>query len=184
MKTPPATGTVRPLARAEIPSIVKVMGDLASDPVAQAQSRLKAIDVLLRAAATNHPASSDAKSHLSRARPFLDQLIQSPQDSSNSTLRKAMRLSQRIADLIGDCRLVELGLLAKSPSEMKTQEPGSRAKRAAKAADMAGQKIDQIDDKSASDEMRAQRKRRLIKGPSEFREIRDAAKLRSLKPDP
>ena len=69
-------------------------------------------------------------------------------------------------------RLVELGLLAKAPAEMKIRESGSRVKRAAKAADMAGQKIDQLDDKSASEEMRAQRKRRLIKGPSEFREMR------------
>ena len=41
-----------------------------------------------------------------------------------------------------------------------------------KAADMAGRKIDQLGDKSAPDEVRAQRKRRLIKGPSEFREMR------------
>jgi hypothetical protein len=57
---------------------------------------------------------------------------------------------------------------------MKTRESGSRAKRAAKAADMAGHKIDQLDDKSATDDERAQRKRRLIKGPSEFREMRGA----------
>jgi len=61
-----------------------------------------------------------------------------------------------------------------SLGEMKSREPGSRAKRAAKAADMAGRKIDQLDDKSAPDEVRAQRKRRLIKGPSEFREMRGA----------
>src|SRR4051812_13422324 len=63
-------------------------------------------------------------------------------------------------------RLIELGLLAKTPSEMKNREPGSRVKRAAKAADMAGQKIDQLGDKSAPAEVRAQRKRRLVKGPS------------------
>src|SRR6266853_29449 len=34
---------VHSLSRAEIPSIVKVMGELASDPTAQPQSRLKAI---------------------------------------------------------------------------------------------------------------------------------------------
>jgi hypothetical protein len=86
-------------SRAEIPSIVKVMGELASDPTAQPQSRLKAIDVLLRAAATDHPASSDAKAHLSRSRSFLDQLIQS-RDSPNNRLRRAASLSRRIADLI------------------------------------------------------------------------------------
>jgi hypothetical protein len=72
-------------------------------------------------------------------------------------------------------RLVELGLLANGPGEKKAREPGSRAKRAAKAADMAGQKIDQLGDMSAPDEERAQRKRRLIKGPSEFREMRGDA---------
>jgi Arc/MetJ-type ribon-helix-helix transcriptional regulator len=69
-------------------------------------------------------------------------------------------------------RLVDLGLLAKGPHEMKTRVPGSRVKSATKAANMAGKKIDQLDDKSASDEVRAQRKRRLIKGPSEFRQMR------------
>ena len=69
-------------------------------------------------------------------------------------------------------RLIELGLVAKGADEKKAREPGSRAKRAAKAADMAGRKIDQLGDKSAPDEVRAQRKRRLIKGPSEFREMR------------
>lgn len=67
-------------------------------------------------------------------------------------------------------RILELGLLAKGPSEKKA--PGSRAKRAAKAADMAGHKIDQLGDMSAPDEERAQRKRRLIKGPAEFRDMR------------
>jgi len=57
-------------SRAEIPSIVKGMGELATGPTAQPQNRLKAIDVLLRAAATDHPVSSDAKAHLSRSRCF------------------------------------------------------------------------------------------------------------------
>ena len=101
MKKATSAKTVRPLARAELPSIVKVMGELASDPSVKAQSRLKAIDVLLRAAAANHPASSDAKAHLARARSFLDQLIQS-QDPPKTVLSKATRLSQRIADLSRD----------------------------------------------------------------------------------
>jgi hypothetical protein len=78
-------------------------------------------------------------------------------------------------------RLVELGLLAKGPGEMKTREPGSRAKRAAKAAELAGRKIDQLADKSAPDEVRAQRKQRLVKGPSEFREMRDEARRATVK---
>ena len=42
-----------------------------------------------------------------------------------------------------------------------------------KSADMAGRTIDAIDDQSAPAEDRAKRKRRLLKGPREFREMRD-----------
>ena len=62
-------------------------------------------------------------------------------------------------------RLVELGLEA-------TQQRGSRANRAAKASEMAAQEIDRISDPSATKEERQLRKRRLIKGPKEFRDIR------------
>jgi hypothetical protein len=51
--------------------------------------------------------------------------------------------------------------------------PSSRssAKGAPKAAEMAGRKIDQLGDRSATDEERASRKRRLIRGPKEFRDM-------------
>jgi hypothetical protein len=39
-------------------------------------------------------------------------------------------------------------------------------------AEMAGQEIDRLGDPSATDEERQLRKRRLIKGPNEFRDIR------------
>jgi len=45
-------------------------------------------------------------------------------------------------------------------------------KAAAKASDMAGAAIDRLTDKSAPHEERASRKRRLLKGPKEFREWR------------
>ena len=41
-----------------------------------------------------------------------------------------------------------------------------------KSADMAGRTIDTIDDQSVSAHDRAKRKRRLLKGPQEFREMR------------
>jgi hypothetical protein len=47
-----------------------------------------------------------------------------------------------------------------------------RAKGAPKAAEMAGRKIDQLGDPSATDEERSSRKRRLIRGPKEFRDMR------------
>jgi hypothetical protein len=43
----------------------------------------------------------------------------------------------------------------------------------AKALEMAGSTIDRLSDKSAPPHEQAKRKRRLVKGPSEFREIRD-----------
>jgi hypothetical protein len=41
-----------------------------------------------------------------------------------------------------------------------------------KAAAMAGREIDRLGDREATREQRAQRKRRLIKGPREFRGMR------------
>jgi hypothetical protein len=63
--------------------------------------------------------------------------------------------------------LVEVGL-ASAPAAARRGK-----KTAAKASDMAGEMIDWLSDKSAPAEERAKRKRRLVKGPSEFREMRD-----------
>jgi hypothetical protein len=63
-------------------------------------------------------------------------------------------------------RLVELGLTA-------TRRAVPTSKRAAaKARTMARATIDQLSDRSAPPEEQAKRKRRLIKGPTEFREMR------------
>jgi hypothetical protein len=62
-------------------------------------------------------------------------------------------------------RLVELGLETTHRREALTN-------RAAKASEMAAQEIDRLGDLSATDEERQLRKRRLIKGPKEFRGIR------------
>jgi hypothetical protein len=45
-------------------------------------------------------------------------------------------------------------------------------KAVAKALDLAGQQIDKLSDQSATAEERQERKRRLLKGPREFRDIR------------
>jgi Arc/MetJ-type ribon-helix-helix transcriptional regulator len=63
-------------------------------------------------------------------------------------------------------RLVERGLANQSPARQLSKG----AKR--KAAKMAGQEIDRIGDQTATRAERARRKRRLIKGPREFRNIR------------
>ena len=62
-------------------------------------------------------------------------------------------------------RLVELGLAI-------AQRAGGRTKKAAKAAEMASQEVDRLGDPSATDEERQLRKRRLIRGPREFRDLR------------
>jgi hypothetical protein len=52
-------------------------------------------------------------------------------------------------------------------------KPRSNQRGRNKSADMAGQAIDAITDQSAPAEARASRKRRLLKGPKEFRAMRD-----------
>jgi hypothetical protein len=67
--------------------------------------------------------------------------------------------------------LVELGLAASKPSSRRDPKAASRA------SEMAGEQIDKLADSSATDEERHRRKRRLLKGPGEFRDIRgDLAK--------
>lgn len=63
-------------------------------------------------------------------------------------------------------RLVELGLSASQP------RPAGAHKAASTARELAGEKLDRMGDASATDEQRATRKRRLLKGPEEFREDR------------
>jgi hypothetical protein len=63
-------------------------------------------------------------------------------------------------------RLVEIGLTASASSQPRS--PKSRAK----AADMAHQELDRQADQTATPEEQASRKRRLLKGPKEFRNIR------------
>jgi len=50
--------------------------------------------------------------------------------------------------------------------------PGTSGRGAEKAAGMANEMIDYLADRSATHEDREQRKRRLVKGPSEFLEMR------------
>jgi hypothetical protein len=71
-------------------------------------------------------------------------------------------------------RLVELGLAVKAPTR-SVSKPG----RMLRAAELAATAIDKIDDPAAHPKERAQRRRRLTKGPEEFREVRvDRAKAK------
>jgi hypothetical protein len=65
-------------------------------------------------------------------------------------------------------RLVELGLKVKTPARPAVSKPG----RKLRAQELATKAIEKIIHPSAPPEERAQRRRRLTKGPSEFREDR------------
>ena len=72
------------------------------------------------------------------------------------------------ADIVcGECKSIIATLHVQS-----APSAGGRTKKAAKALEMAGQEIDRLSDPSATDEERQRRKRRLLKGPKEFRDVR------------
>jgi len=63
-------------------------------------------------------------------------------------------------------RLIEQSLAG--ATDLRPRSKGSRRK----AAELASREIDRLGDQPASAEDRATRKRRLIKGPREFRDVR------------
>ncbi|WBL82292.1 hypothetical protein I3J27_18340 [Bradyrhizobium xenonodulans] len=69
-------------------------------------------------------------------------------------------------------RLVEIGLKAKSGSRRETEVSKTRKSAQGRARDMASDTIDEMSDATASADDQASRKRRLIKGPEEFRRVR------------
>jgi Arc/MetJ-type ribon-helix-helix transcriptional regulator len=74
-------------------------------------------------------------------------------------------------------RLVEmaLGKQPKPGAGLKRgqySKPRERPKAKSEASDLAGEQIDKLADSSATAEERQMRKRRLLKGPKEFRDIR------------
>jgi len=60
----------------------------------------------------------------------------------------------------------------RKPSSEKAGKQAVRKRSQRKAAEMAGREIDHLGDQTATHEERAQRKRRLIRGPREFRRVR------------
>ena len=80
----------------------------------------------------------------------------------------------------GDQREQFLELAKKWMSDAESIDQGIelRATETAKASEMAGEEVDRLGDPLATDEERQIRKRRLIEGPQEFRDIRsDRAKI-------
>jgi len=64
--------------------------------------------------------------------------------------------------------LVERGLADSTTTTARQLRKGGGRK----AAEMAGREIDRLGDQAATGEQRASRKRRLIRGPKEFRDMR------------
>jgi len=62
------------------------------------------------------------------------------------------------------------------------QKPASRTQTRAKVAALAAETLDRHTDRSAPPEEQASRKRRLLKGPKEFREIRKAQMTMKTRP--
>lgn len=63
-------------------------------------------------------------------------------------------------------RLVQLGLTVKTKRRSRNEGQKQRART------MAGETIDEMADLTASQHTRASRKRRLLKGPEEFQDVR------------
>ena len=72
-------------------------------------------------------------------------------------------------------RLVELGLAKAKPLRNATAVGRLGNKAISKSSELAGKTIDRLSDQSAPLEEQEKRKRRLLKGPTEFRDIRDLA---------
>lgn len=67
-------------------------------------------------------------------------------------------------------RLVDLGLSVEPPQRPRVRSTAKQS--AARAVELAGNAIDKHSDQGASDDERSTRKRKLIQGPSVFRDAR------------
>jgi hypothetical protein len=69
-------------------------------------------------------------------------------------------------------RLVELGLTVKAERVSKGEDAQQRQTRKQRARELAGVAVDEMTDTTASAQDQVNRKRRLIRGPEEFRKAR------------
>jgi Arc/MetJ-type ribon-helix-helix transcriptional regulator len=72
-------------------------------------------------------------------------------------------------------RLLNLGLAKAKPLANATTVGRLGNKAVSKSSELAGKMIDRLSDQSAPLEEQEKRKRRLLKGPAEFRDMRDLA---------
>ena len=79
--------------------------------------------------------------------------------------------------LTSQWQVVMSEMTARHPSSSLIKNVRKRSQR--KAAEMASREIDRLADQAATSEEQVQRKRRLIKGPREFRDMRGDLPKRS-----
>jgi hypothetical protein len=115
-------------------------------------------------------------------------------DSNNDNQKKRGRPATGTAPLVGVRMTLDFQKTIKAWAKKQADDPnlaeairrlveialtGNRVRRpatpkgASAAKEMAGKEIDALADPAASDAERASRKRRLLKGPSEFRDMRN-----------
>jgi hypothetical protein len=101
---------------------------------------------------------------------FREKAAKSLRSSRKMERGKSRNLMEHVASSYKELARKEEWLEGEAERSRKrvVKSPGKKAK----AAEMAGAQIDQLTDRSATDEQRASRKRRLLKGPKEFRDMR------------
>ena len=107
-------------------------------------------------------------------------------DQSVQEVRDTLaRLGREGWELVGVLdQSADIGLQHKTDARMmilkrasgRASEKGRAPAPAARASDMAARQIDKLADASATNEERERRKRRLLKGPKEFRDSRGGRK--------
>src|SRR4051812_40149775 len=102
---------------------------------------------------------------------FRDKAAKSLRSSRKMKRGKSRNLMEHVASSYKELARKEewLGGEAERSRKRMAKPPG---RKAAKATEMAGTQIDRLADRSATDDQRASRKRRLLKGPKEFRDFR------------
>ena len=89
-----------------------------------------------------------------------------PKETLSEIKAELRELKRLLAQLQSDVQEQLTERTGKQPTRQRSP------KAAAKALDFANHEIDKISDRSATAEERQERKRRLLKGPPEFRDIR------------
>ncbi len=155
----------------------KMCGLLNSDGQAEYNGRLQAHSTTRRCGCltwrrsgthTPNPASAKTNERIARVKTNPSR-IRNVRDKLEEALEEVERLIEELEasrPLEPPPRLTK-GRRRSAPT---TRRISKRAKR--KAAEMAGQEIDRLGDRAATGEERARRKRQLIKGPREFRDVR------------